>query len=566
MWAAGNLGELRPSLTDRLVYRTTFRNILSQRLELSLTAAMLAMALVLGGATLSGFLSDAILQLFAAPLVVVLGMRATSNGMPRNAALVVGAVLVFAAVAALQLVPLPPTVWVQLPGRAALAQLQDALPTASAWRPASLAPEQTRLALLSVLPPLAVLIGTLQLDPGERRWLSVVIIVMGLISALLGIVQSLLGPAGPAHLFVSSNGDAVTGFFANRNHFAALLYCAVPLAAAWAIHNSRHGPADAPPRSGGEQRVALLASLATACVFVAVQPLSHSRAGIAFLMAAVAGAAAMVLAAHGRQGDTKEMKPLLLTLGALLIIGAQAALYVVLERSGADPLADARLAFARNTLRAALDYMPLGSGLGSFVPVYAQHEPITDALANTFANRAHNDYLELWLEIGVFAWICVGLFLAWFAWQAWRAWLAPARHARDVDRSLTRAATLVIALLLAHSLVDYPLRTSAMMCVFAWATAMLVTPRAATARPRDDKARAGHGPAGKPPAGENKSAAQERLHPKASRQPPAEATRPATSGRWGGEVDWPEAWRQKADSPTHPSAKPRKARTNGNND
>lgn len=561
MWAVGSLDELPPAPADTRVQRPAVRNILSQRIELNLTAATLATALVLGGATHSGFLSDAVLQLIAAPLLVVLGMRAASNGMSRNAALVVFAALLVLAVGAMQLVPLPPAVWVQLPGRAALAQIQDALPTAGAWRPASLTPEQTRLALLSGLPPLAVLIGTLQLDHHERRRSSVVIIVVGLASALLGIVQALLDPAGPFHLFGSLNGDGAVGFFANRNHFAALLYCAVPLSAAWAIDNSRSGPHSVRPGRDDKRLAAPVASVASICVLAAVQPLAQSRAGIALMMAAVAGAAAMVLLARGRQSDKKEMLPLLLTLGALMVIGAQAASYVLLQRSGGDPLADARLTFARNTVRLALDYMPFGAGLGSFVPVYARHEPMADALANTFANHAHNDFLELWLEIGVFALASVTLYLAWLARQAWRVWLMPERHVRDIDRSLARAATLVVALLLAHSLVDYPLRTSAMMCVFAWATAMLVAPQAAASQHRTEGAGAGHGLEGRPPPGAEKVITHERSHPETPRQPAVEKKRPPAGERWGGDVDWPEAWRRDADSPNHRTDQPQEART-----
>ena len=83
---------------------------------------------------------------------------------------------------------------------------------------------------------------------------------------------------------------------------------------------------------------------------------------------------------------------------SLYLLGLQFSLYRILDRFGDDPMADARIPFARNTIAAAKAYMPWGSGLGSFVPVYAMTEPPRDVLANTFANHAHNDILELWLE------------------------------------------------------------------------------------------------------------------------------------------------------------------------
>ena len=46
-----------------------------------------------------------------------------------------------------------------------------------------------------------------------------------------------------------------------------------------------------------------------------------------------------------------------------------------------------------------------------------------------------------------------------------------------IDLLLARAATITIALLLAHSFVDYPLRTNALMGLFAFCCALLVAPR-----------------------------------------------------------------------------------------
>ena len=86
-----------------------------------------------------------------------------------------------------------------------------------------------------------------------------------------------------------------------------------------------------------------------------------------------------------------------------LFFAIQYALYRILHRFPEDPLQDARIGFARNTITAALAFMPLGSGMGTFVPVYATFETAKDALLDTFANRAHNDILELWLEAGAMA-------------------------------------------------------------------------------------------------------------------------------------------------------------------
>ena len=68
-------------------------------------------------------------------------------------------------------------------------------------------------------------------------------------------------------------------------------------------------------------------------------------------------------------------------------------------------------------------------------------------------------------------------FLAWWAVAAWRAWRYP-----DAG-PFARAASIATAALLAHSLVEFPLRTAALSACFAMGLAILVErrPRAANA-------------------------------------------------------------------------------------
>ena len=98
-----------------------------------------------------------------------------------------------------------------------------------------------------------------------------------------------------------------------------------------------------------------------------------------------------------------------------VIFVAQFALYGILERFADDPLEDSRLSFIRPYDRSAKAYMPLGSGLGTFVPVYAIFEKPGDTALNSYVNRAHNDVLELWLETGVLGLVLMGLFVIWLA-------------------------------------------------------------------------------------------------------------------------------------------------------
>lgn len=120
--------------------------------------------------------------------------------------------------------------------------------------------------------------------------------------------------------------------------------------------------------------------------------------------------------------------------------------------------------------------MPVGSGLGTFVSVYALFEKPEDTMVNAYANHAHNDYLELWLETGIPGMALAGCFLAWFFARVVQIWKPSAHRSADIDVLLCRAAALSGLLILVHSFVDYPLRTSALMGLFAFICAVLADP------------------------------------------------------------------------------------------
>jgi O-antigen ligase len=158
-------------------------------------------------------------------------------------------------------------------------------------------------------------------------------------------------------------------------------------------------------------------------------------------------------------------------------------------------------------------------------------------LANAFVNHAHDDVLEAWLEGGAVSIILGVAFLIWFAFSAARIWRHTPPHAHAIDLLLARAATIVVPLLLAHSFVDYPLRTGAMMAVFAFSCALLVEPLVGASVRR--------GPHG----------AEARSEQEISRMPMPPATpkildaaparpRPGPPERWGEDVDWPDEWRK----------------------
>ena len=219
--------------------------------------------------------------------------------------------------------------------------------------------------------------------------------------------------------------------------------------------------------------IAMLGGFTVLVILLAGELMARSRAGLGLTIIALFGVFALGLANRSAGFGAIVNK---LLVGAIALVGIfslQFAFYRVLDRIP-DPLSGDRVVMASTTIEAARAYMPLGSGLGTFVPVYAMFEKPEDA-QDTYVNRAHNEILEVWLETGVLGLALTVLFVIWLVRRSVEIWRsAPAPGASQLDWSLIRAATIAPALLLAHSLVEFPLRTGAIMAVMAFACALLI--------------------------------------------------------------------------------------------
>ena len=184
--------------------------------------AVLLLALTFGG-TREVLSPDAVVQIASLPLLGFALWQVPSiwtRGGSRLALCVLAAIL---ALPLLQLIPLPPSIWTALPGRTDIVSAYQDAALPMPWLGISLNPGDTWRDLLTLIPPVAVFLSTLLLTQSARRILAAGVVVFAFVSVLLGLAQ------------VAAGASEATGFFANRNHFAALLYAALPLTAAFAI-------------------------------------------------------------------------------------------------------------------------------------------------------------------------------------------------------------------------------------------------------------------------------------------------------------------------------------------
>jgi lipoprotein signal peptidase len=410
-------------------------------LRLAAMPAFLALCLILGGASAAGIWANMFLQLLAIPIILAAVMLTPSTPVAAPGRQLIALLLLLVGLIAVQLVPLPPALWTALPGRAEVAAGFASLGQQPPWLPLSLAPYRTISSALWLLPAIAVLLGVLRLRAYKPGWIGWTVVSVTVVSVAIGALQVSGGTGSPLYFYEITNYGASTGFFSNANHLATLLVCTFPLMTA--IYLQARSKGRSMQRSSG-LLVILVGAVGVVVVGVAV---NHSLAGLAVAFSAPLG-----------NNLTAE---------------------------SARTSEDSRYTSYRLSLGAAADFMPAGSGIGTFQAVYRTRENPAD-ISRFYMNHVHGDYIEIALETGVPGLALLALFLFWWAGRAVAIWRSEERDPYAL------AATVASAVILAHSVVDYPLRTAAISALFAMCCALMAEPRpAGKARSEERRGRGG---------------------------------------------------------------------------
>ncbi|GHE79866.1 hypothetical protein GCM10019059_42900 [Camelimonas fluminis] len=298
-------------------------------------------------------------------------------------------------------------------------------------------------------------------------------------SLALSILQVMQGPSSPLRFFEISNDVEAIGFFANRNHFAALLYTTLIYGIAWLVLRGERLLAK---RKETSRKITWFTGL-FCFIFVMVGgiALARSRAGIALTIAAFIALAAISPAfmtiLRGREQKERRLRRVVLVAAALLLLSiGQIGSDRFLSRFDEGVTDAIRTTLRAVTSQAAADAFPAGAGLATFPSVYAVYEDDRTLSGATYVNRAHNDWLEFALEAGLPGIALMMLFLAWFGSWFIRIWIGTDRQSPPAQVIVQQTASLAVLLVLIHSLVDYPLRTAAMAACFAVSCALMTRP------------------------------------------------------------------------------------------
>lgn len=336
---------------------------MSRSMRQAVVPAFLFLCLVLGGSA-QGVIGPLILQLLAIALLTWAALRhsRTDLAAPARSLLIVATVAV--SLIALHLVPMPPPIWSKLPGRSFVAEGYEVFGGPLPWLPLSLAPYRTMGQLLFLLPPLAVIAGTLILDGYKRSWLAVAIVGATLLSVGLGALQVTGGGTpgtSPWYPYRISNEGVAVGFFANSSHLASLMLASLPFIGAAVANQLRRS----------SRRKAQVLSLAVPSLLVILLGLllNQSMAGLLLAFPVALASAALVW------GDHPLVQRWLLVTAGLGAVAAAAGTTLVPPTAGdtAVSISTRGQIYARAT-QAAADFMPVGSGFGSFPQLYPRYE------------------------------------------------------------------------------------------------------------------------------------------------------------------------------------------------
>ena len=388
---------------------------ISGRPHLYYAALCLLASLLLGGGTAQALWSDHVVQLIMLP-AVFLGLRGLADRRVAVPARVLVVLLLL--ICAAQFLP------ISNPAHSPTGPSSALLPSPrflSMDAGRSLAAATHAMTLAGFFLYVARMAPSLQL-----RLLH--IILMGVLGNLVVVLLQLFHAGGGDEPFLLPF-EPKAGAFANANHLAAVFSMTVPIVAYLLL-----------PRAAGWLGYLVCVGL---CLLVLLAV--DAMAGIAV----VSGVGVFCLVWMRKGHDNGPWAAALRALLLLVMVIAYVPL-VLPDLLGEEY----RARIFATSWQVVEAWLPLGSGLGTFESVYTRFD--ADApVRNTVVNHAHNDVLELLIELGLLAVPLVALLL-WIVW-------APGARSPFAD-----IARISLVACIMHTSVDYPLRTMAAGALFAF--------------------------------------------------------------------------------------------------
>jgi O-antigen ligase len=431
-------------------------------LQFYVLCCILLMAFVLGGSSRGDVPTLTILRPFALASLFF-ALYKIKLGQLKNFKYLVAMAMAITILVLFHTVPLPPNIWQSLPGREIVLDVHKSANINGAWLPLAMVPHSADNALYSLSVPLATLFLAVQLPKKEHLYIIILLAILIMLSSLIGLIQA----AGIEIKLYDINSD-MSGIFANRNHQALFISMFFPVAACLSS-------IDIDPLRRKAYQINLFVFLALFIVLLVF--VTGSRMGVFLSIIGIVSAALIynpTASLSGRGFQSKQVKVLLASIVAILGLSLLAlsvnSRNVALSRFS-DIDNDSRQSLWADVWEFLPNYMPWGSGVGSYVEIYQIHED-NDLLSPQYSNHAHNDWLELILTMGYPGVALLVLAIVMYSKGLYSTWSS------GVSRPTVRALGFaIIAMLAIASTVDYPLRTPLLAALFALASVWAAQPQ-----------------------------------------------------------------------------------------
>jgi O-antigen ligase len=303
--------------------------------------------------------------------------------------------------------------------------------------------------------------AVVRLQAYRVSWLMAALLTGTIAQIILTAQQFAPRPGSAWYPYAQTKGAVAIGFLACGNHLADLLLIALAFVLAIGVSRKNRNLQRYPAR--------LIGLIAILILLIAGFALANCVAGYAL---AIPVLVASVLMFEIVRGGWRQVT---LLLAALSLLGSVTALS--LSSTSATAFGNEAAASVQSrgqilatTVRAISDFLPLGSGLGSFARVYPLYERPA-AIMSAPVPHAYNDYAEIALELGLPGIMVMLVFLV-----GWAAAVSYAWQGRQ-GSPFVRAASIASAAILVHSVFDFPLRTAAISASFAMCLGLLVAPQ-----------------------------------------------------------------------------------------
>jgi O-antigen ligase len=297
---------------------------------------------------------------------------------------------------------------------------------------------------------LCFLAGQALLRGSQARTLAVVFSLYGAALASFSLIQGISSNGKLYWLLLPRHGGWIYGPYVNHNHYAGLMEMLVPIPLVLSLTKLASSRTRA-------------TAAAVAAVMVGTIFLSGSRGGMLAIFAELLILAVLLIKQkRGLRTAIGIGVFLVIVVGLLIWVGGGelSKRIATVGPSHPDLSGDVRRNINRDGLRMFLQKPVLGWGLGTFPVVYPQFRTF---YTNFFVNQAHNDYLQLLVEMGLIGFGTMVWFLVTLYTRAIKkigGWTG------EITGAVALACVLGLSGILVHSAVDFNLQIPANAALF----------------------------------------------------------------------------------------------------